>query len=266
MLLGSLENEVDELDLFDDRGGWVFSVDNLTDEDRVEAAACRAVANHRTVPGSHSRRTRPYSRRRGMIRFETPSPWCPAAAEPGVRLAGGVRVEAFGADTEWFLIQPPRLWVSRFPADRAAAVRIAAGVAELVLPEWRAAARRHRPRSGGRGRAGGPGRPRRWDAATRKGPCQSVQRIPAAFARVRHPDRRGEPVPRSPTPPQRGRMLPRWMQSGRPGKGGGAPPLSPRSRWRLRQRGRGPRQDVASGLGGVRQKAEPRTVPDPAAT
>ena len=46
-------------------------------------------------------------------------------------------MEAFGTDTEWFLGQPSRLWVNRFPADRATAVRIAAGVAELVLPEWR---------------------------------------------------------------------------------------------------------------------------------
>jgi hypothetical protein len=45
-LLGSLENEVDPLDLFDDKGGWLFSVDNLTDEDRAEASECRAVADH----------------------------------------------------------------------------------------------------------------------------------------------------------------------------------------------------------------------------
>lgn len=45
-LLGSLETEVEELDLFDEIGGWVFLVDNLTDEDCAEAAACRAVADH----------------------------------------------------------------------------------------------------------------------------------------------------------------------------------------------------------------------------
>jgi hypothetical protein len=46
VLLGALEAEVDELNLFDDRGGWVFLVDNLTDDDRAEAAGCRAVADH----------------------------------------------------------------------------------------------------------------------------------------------------------------------------------------------------------------------------
>ena len=48
-------------------------------------------------------------------------------------------MQAFGTDSEWFLTQPARLWVGKFPADRATAVRIAASVAELVLPEWRAA-------------------------------------------------------------------------------------------------------------------------------
>jgi hypothetical protein len=48
-------------------------------------------------------------------------------------------VEAFGADTEWFLAQSPQLWVRKFPADRGTAVRIASGVAQLLLPEWRAA-------------------------------------------------------------------------------------------------------------------------------
>jgi hypothetical protein len=43
-LLSSLENEVDVLDLFDDNGGWVFLVDNLTEEDKAEAAECGAVA------------------------------------------------------------------------------------------------------------------------------------------------------------------------------------------------------------------------------
>jgi hypothetical protein len=45
-LLGSLEEEIDVLDLFDDKGGWAFLVDNLTEEDRSEAAECRAVAHH----------------------------------------------------------------------------------------------------------------------------------------------------------------------------------------------------------------------------
>lgn len=48
-------------------------------------------------------------------------------------------MDAFGTDSEWFLTQPARSWVGRFPADRATAVRIAARVVELVLPEWRAA-------------------------------------------------------------------------------------------------------------------------------
>jgi hypothetical protein len=48
-------------------------------------------------------------------------------------------VEAFGTNYEWFLTQPPRFWVGKFPADRVTAVRIAATVAELVLPEWRTA-------------------------------------------------------------------------------------------------------------------------------
>ena len=45
-LLSPLENEMDVLDLFDDNGGWGFLVDNLTEEDRAEAAECRAVADH----------------------------------------------------------------------------------------------------------------------------------------------------------------------------------------------------------------------------
>ena len=45
-LLGSLEYEVDELGLFEEIGGWIFLVDNLTDEDRAEAADCQAMADH----------------------------------------------------------------------------------------------------------------------------------------------------------------------------------------------------------------------------
>jgi hypothetical protein len=49
-LLGSLEDEVDVLDLFDDKGGWGFVVDNLLEEDRAEAAACREVADRFVRP------------------------------------------------------------------------------------------------------------------------------------------------------------------------------------------------------------------------
>jgi hypothetical protein len=45
-LLGYLEEEVNVLDLFDDKGGWGFWVDNLTEEDRAEAAECRSIADH----------------------------------------------------------------------------------------------------------------------------------------------------------------------------------------------------------------------------
>ena len=45
-LLGELEEEIDVLDLFDDKGGSGFVVDNLTEEDRSEAAEFRAVADH----------------------------------------------------------------------------------------------------------------------------------------------------------------------------------------------------------------------------
>jgi hypothetical protein len=45
-LLGELEEEIDALDLFDNKGGSGFVVDNLTEEDRLAAAECRAVADH----------------------------------------------------------------------------------------------------------------------------------------------------------------------------------------------------------------------------
>lgn len=48
-------------------------------------------------------------------------------------------MEAFGVDTSWYLAHPATAWVARMPDDRATAVRVAAGVIELVLPEWRAA-------------------------------------------------------------------------------------------------------------------------------
>ncbi len=41
--------------------------------------------------------------------------------------------------TDWFLRHSAKLWVQKLPVDRAAAVRIAAAVVGLVLPEWRAA-------------------------------------------------------------------------------------------------------------------------------
>lgn len=46
VMLGTIENEVDELNLFDERGGWVFLVDNLTEDEKAEAEACRAAADH----------------------------------------------------------------------------------------------------------------------------------------------------------------------------------------------------------------------------
>ena len=48
-------------------------------------------------------------------------------------------MEAFGTDTDWYLAHPATAWTARMPDDRAAAVRMAAGVMELVLPEWRTA-------------------------------------------------------------------------------------------------------------------------------
>jgi hypothetical protein len=48
-------------------------------------------------------------------------------------------VETFGTETEWFLAHPAREWTARLPDDRAGAVRMMAGVMELVLPEWRTA-------------------------------------------------------------------------------------------------------------------------------
>ena len=48
-------------------------------------------------------------------------------------------MDAFGIDPIWFLENPPKTWVGKLPADRAALTRITAYVLELVLPEWRSA-------------------------------------------------------------------------------------------------------------------------------
>ena len=46
-------------------------------------------------------------------------------------------MKVFGAETDWYLTHPAAAWVAKMPDDREAAVRVAARVMELVLPEWR---------------------------------------------------------------------------------------------------------------------------------
>jgi hypothetical protein len=48
-------------------------------------------------------------------------------------------VEQFDAESQWYLDHPAKEWVERMAPERAVAIRMAANVAELVLPEWRTA-------------------------------------------------------------------------------------------------------------------------------
>jgi hypothetical protein len=42
-----------------------------------------------------------------------------------------------GADANWFIDHAPAVWMQRIQCDRAAAVRIAIAVVDMVLPEWK---------------------------------------------------------------------------------------------------------------------------------
>ncbi len=48
-------------------------------------------------------------------------------------------MQPLDSDSEWFLSHAPKVWVSKLPTDRATAIKLAASVVGLILPEWEAA-------------------------------------------------------------------------------------------------------------------------------